>query len=320
MRSAAAVVAGCVIAVTGACGTSDSATTSTASVVTTTQAPPVCGQGTIKMPPIPAELSQKPDPAVTPKDASATTLKTTDLVVGTGAEVKAGDCLTANYVGVLASSGEQFDASWDKQTPFQFEVGAGNVIPGWDQGIPGMKVGGRRRLAIPAALAYGAQGSPPKIPPNANLVFVVDALDVGLPCTVGQAPLPSPLPDPISQKPEVVVNPGDADADQIQTEDLVVGTGAEVKAGDCLVSNYVRALASDPSKTDSSWDRGQGLRFEVGSDQMIKGWNQGIEGMKVGGRRRVVVPAALAYGSKGLPPDIPPDANLVFVVDATAVQ
>lgn len=320
MRSAVAVLVGCTLALTAACGSSDSATTSSRAFVTTTQAAPKCGQGTTKAAAVPEALSQKPDVTVTPKDASATALKTEDLVVGTGAEVKAGDCLTANYVGVLASDGTQFDASWDKKTPFQFEVGAGNVIPGWDQGIPGMKVGGRRRLTIPAALGYGAQGSPPKIPPNANLVFVVDALGVGGPCTLGTEALPSPLPDPIAQKPDVTVNPQDASATQVETEDLVVGTGPEVKAGDCLVTNYVRALASDPSQTISSWDNGKGLRFEVGSEQVVKGWNQGIEGMKVGGRRRLVVPAALAYGSNGVPPDVPPDANLVFVVDAVALQ
>lgn len=308
------------LVLTAACGSSEESTTTTRAAVTTTAAPPVCGQGTPKAPAVPAELAQKPDAAVTPADEKAKKLKTEDLVVGTGPEVKAGDCLTANYVGVLAADGQQFDSSWDKNIPFQFEVGAGNVIPGWDQGIPGMNVGGRRRLTIPADLGYGARGSPPKIPPNANLVFVVDALGVGLPCTIGQADLPAPLPEAIAQKPDVVVEPQDVDATGLSSEDLVVGTGPEVEAGDCLVTNYVRALASDPSKTDSSWDRGKGLRFEFGSGQVIKGWDQGLVGMKVGGRRRLVVPAALAYGSRGVPPDIPPDANLVFVVDAVSAQ
>lgn len=271
-------------------------------------------------PNLPADIAQKPQVTVTPADASATALETQDLVVGTGDEVKTGDCLTTNYVGVLASNGQQFDSSWDKKTPFQVELGTGSVIPGWDQGIPGMKVGGRRRITIPAALGYGARGSPPKIPPNSNLVFVVDAIRVGLPCTVGYTALPSPLPDAIAQKPDVVVDPEDAAATEVRTADIVVGTGPEVRAGDCLVTNYVRTLASDPSKTESSWDKGQGLRFEVGSGQVIKGWDQAIAGMRVGGRREIVVPAALAYGSKGAAPDIPPDANLVFVVDAVAIK
>jgi peptidylprolyl isomerase len=77
---------------------------------------------------------------------------------------------------VLFNGGKEFDASWKRSEPFTFTLGQGKVIPGWDQGVPGMKIGGRRELIIPAALAYGANGSPPTIPPNAPLVFVVDLL------------------------------------------------------------------------------------------------------------------------------------------------
>jgi peptidylprolyl isomerase len=82
------------------------------------------------------------------------------------------------YVGVSFKTGEQFDASWDRGEPFVFQLGAGQVIPGWDQGIQGMKVGGRRRLVIPPDMAYGSRGSPPSIGPNETLVFVVDLLAV----------------------------------------------------------------------------------------------------------------------------------------------
>jgi peptidylprolyl isomerase len=101
-----------------------------------------------------------------------------DIVTGDGPTAEAGDQLTVQYVGVDYETGEQFDASWDNGQPFDFELGAGNVIPGWDEGIEGMKVGGRRELTIPPDLAYGPNGSPPDIGPNATLVFVVDLLDV----------------------------------------------------------------------------------------------------------------------------------------------
>ena len=84
--------------------------------------------------------------------------------------------MTVNYVGVLYKGGKEFDASWKRNEPFTFTLGRGQVIAGWDQGVAGMKVGGRRELIIPAPLAYGAKGSPPTIPPNAALVFVVDLL------------------------------------------------------------------------------------------------------------------------------------------------
>ena len=99
-----------------------------------------------------------------------------NLIVGTGPEAKAGESVTVNYVGALYKGGKVFDASWKRHEPFSFVLGKGQVIPGWDQGVAGMKVGGRRVLIIPAPLAYGTKGSPPTIPPNAALVFVVDLL------------------------------------------------------------------------------------------------------------------------------------------------
>jgi peptidylprolyl isomerase len=116
-------------------------------------------------------------PTVTPPSGPPpTTLVKKDLIVGTGPEAKSGQTVSVNYVGVLYHGGKEFDSSWKRHEPFQFTLGKGAVIPGWDQGIPGMKVGGRRELIIPASLAYGAQGSGSTIPPNAPLVFVVDLL------------------------------------------------------------------------------------------------------------------------------------------------
>jgi peptidylprolyl isomerase len=97
-----------------------------------------------------------------------------DIVKGKGAPSKPGDLLTVQYVGVAFSTGEEFDASWDRGQPFQFVVGNGDVIPGWDRGLVGMRAGGRRMLTIPPELAYGTSGSPPAIGPNETLVFVID--------------------------------------------------------------------------------------------------------------------------------------------------
>jgi peptidylprolyl isomerase len=117
------------------------------------------------------------EPTVTPPSTPAPTkLVTKDLIVGTGPEAKAGDSVTVNYVGVLYKGGKVFDASWKRNETFPFVLGKSQVIPGWEQGIVGMKVGGRRELIIPSGLAYGAKGSPPTIPPNSALIFVVDLL------------------------------------------------------------------------------------------------------------------------------------------------
>ena len=101
-----------------------------------------------------------------------------DLTVGDGDEATPGAKVTVHYVGVSFLTGEQFDASWDRGQPFEFKLGKGQVIPGWDQGVAGMKVGGRRRLTIPSAMAYGARGAGDVIKPHEPLVFVVDLLAV----------------------------------------------------------------------------------------------------------------------------------------------
>jgi FKBP-type peptidyl-prolyl cis-trans isomerase FkpA len=100
-----------------------------------------------------------------------------DLVVGTGVEAVAGKSVTVHYTGTL-QDGSKFDSSVDRGQPFTFTLGAGQVIRGWDEGVAGMKVGGKRKLVIPPGLAYGAQGYPPVIPPNATLTFDVELLDV----------------------------------------------------------------------------------------------------------------------------------------------
>jgi FKBP-type peptidyl-prolyl cis-trans isomerase len=125
----------------------------------------------------PPALSAKPVVKV-PKSCATKQLLTNDLVKGTGQVVQAGQTVTVNYVGVLCKTGVEFDSSWKRNQPFTTALTAGGVIRGWVQGIPGMRVGGRRELIIPAALAYGKAGSPPTIPPNSPLVFVVDLLSV----------------------------------------------------------------------------------------------------------------------------------------------
>jgi len=103
-----------------------------------------------------------------------TELEITDIWEGDGAEANPGDTVRVHYVGVAYSTGEEFDASWNRGDPLQFELGAGHVIAGWDQGVQGMKVGGRRQLVIPPELAYGDQGAGASIAPGETLIFVCD--------------------------------------------------------------------------------------------------------------------------------------------------
>jgi peptidylprolyl isomerase len=143
----------------------------------TTQPKPTPTQAPVaqKVQPGPGEGDLNTKPKI-PKQAGTapTKLVAQDVIVGTGPEAKEGDQVSVQYVGVLHSNGKEFDSSWKRKTPFDFTIGGGNVIQGWDQGVLGMKVGGRRRLIIPADLAYGATGQPPSIPPNSALVFDID--------------------------------------------------------------------------------------------------------------------------------------------------
>ena len=122
-------------------------------------------------------LDEKPEVPKPSGDPPAK-LKIEDIVKGKGKRAKSGDDVTVQYVGVSFTTGEQFDASWDRGQPFAFALGAGQVIPGWDKGVAGMRVGGRRKLTIPPDLAYGPDGQPPTIQPNETLIFVVDLLKV----------------------------------------------------------------------------------------------------------------------------------------------
>jgi peptidylprolyl isomerase len=138
--------------------------------------PPTTPTATTAVKP-PPQLSKEPTVNV-PKTAPPTKLVTKDLITGNGKAATAGSTVTVNYVGVNYKTGKQFDASWNRHQPFTTALANGQVIPGWVQGIPGMKVGGRRELIIPPALGYGAKGAGSSIPPNSTLVFVVDLLSV----------------------------------------------------------------------------------------------------------------------------------------------
>jgi peptidylprolyl isomerase len=135
--------------------------------------------GTVDVERISTDLTEKPEVAQ-PSGAPPAELQTVDIVKGKGKAAKAGDTVSVQYVGNSWSTGTQFDASWDRGSePFSFPLGAGQVIPGWDQGVAGMKKGGRRLLVIPPDLAYGEQSPSPDIGPNETLIFVVDLEKIG---------------------------------------------------------------------------------------------------------------------------------------------
>jgi peptidylprolyl isomerase len=171
MRRALGLLLACLLI--AACGGgSDNKTDESAATPAATDPPP--GKVTVT-----GALGAKPTIKVTPDNPTPPgTMVIKDLHKGKGKAAKPGDKVTVQYVGSLYRDNTVFDNSWDRGQPFPFQLGQGNVIPGWDAGIKGMKVGGRRELVIPPDQAYGAQGSQPKIGPNETLVFVVDLLKI----------------------------------------------------------------------------------------------------------------------------------------------
>jgi peptidylprolyl isomerase len=159
-----------------ACGDDGEDEASAPPASTATEAP---AAGEVDPSAISKDLTEKPA-VEQPSGEPPSELQTTDIVKGKGKAAKAGDIVSVQYVGNSWSTGAQFDASWDRGgEPFQFPLGAGQVIPGWDQGVEGMKRGGRRLLVIPPDLAYGAQSPSPDIGPNETLIFVVDLEQIG---------------------------------------------------------------------------------------------------------------------------------------------
>ena len=212
-------------------------------------------------------------------------LQMKDLKVGKGASASTYDIVKVHYTGTL-TNGKKFDSSRDRNEPFTFVLGTGEVIKGWDKGFAGMKVGGRRKLTIPGNLGYGAAGTPDgSIPANATLIFDVELLGL--------------------HKADLTV--------------LKKGAGAGAAAGDTIVIHYKGTLKNG-KKFDSSYDHGQPISVTLGQTRMIPGFTQALYGFKKGEKAKLVIPAEYGYGSHAMGDVIPANSDLIFELEAVDLK
>jgi len=235
---------------------------------------------------------------------AASGLQYIEIKKGDGPAPKLGEVVSVNYRGFL-EDGTQFDNSYDRGQPFRFALGKGMVIPGWDEGIALMSVGGKAKLIIPPELAYGATGASGVIPPNATLIFEVELMDV--------QPGSPEAPTKVDESDYTVTASG------LKFYDLKVGSGLTPTAGQQVTVDYTGWL-TDGTKFDSSIDRAQTFSFALGTGKVIPGWDEGVATMQVGGKRQLVIPSTLAYGEKGAGGVIPPNATLIFEVELLSAK
>jgi len=216
-----------------------------------------------------------------------------DSTLGQGDTVEPGDFVLAHYTGWVwntetgAKAETPFDSSVERGEPIGFPIGRGMVISGWEQGITGMHVGGKRTLLISPDLAYGPDGRPPVIPANATLMFDVEIVD---------------LP-------------------RVRIEILTAGTGPAAELGDKISVHYTGWLWEDGAKGeqfDSSRDRGRPYDFSLGRGMVIPGWDMALLGMAEGTSARLIIPSVMGYGSRGTG-SIPPNSTLCFDVELVKV-
>ena len=232
-----------------------------------------------------------------------TELVVTDLIDGAGEAAETGDTVTVNYVGVLSADGTEFDNSYDRGSTFPVVLGAGRVIPGWDEGLIGIKVGGRRQLDIPAELAYGDAGSGDTIKPGDAISFIVDAISI----------------DKAVPAPEIDV-PESVGATELGVTDLVEGEHCELAAeGDTVTVQLIAYRGDTGEELQSTWTTGGAIQIPL-AEGTIPGLVDGVVGMGVGGRRQLILPPELGFGADGnVEQGLDATTDLILVVDLVAI-
>ena len=271
-----------------ACGGDDS--TSTTDAPSSTEASAISD---------PADLID--EPTVSLPSEIPTELVITDITEGEGEAAVEGSTVYVYYVGVLSENGKRFDGNFGSD-PYAVTLGVGAVIDDWDQGLIGIKAGGRRQLDIPADLAYGSAGSGDAIPPDSAISFVVDVVAIVPPIDPADAP-------------EITIE-GAENVEVLVSEDLVDGKGDEAKAGSNVLVHIIAFNGATGEELASTWGDPSPVALLLAEGGSLPGLVEGIPGMKVGGRRQLTIPFADAFGAEGNSSmKLPASTDLIVVID-----
>ena len=247
----------------------------------------------------PADLID--EPTVSLPTELPTELLITDITEGEGEAAVEGSTVYVYYVGVLSKDGDRFDGNFGGD-PYAVTLGTGAVIDGWDQGLIGVKAGGRRQLDIPSELAYGASGSGDAIPPDSAISFIVDVVAIVPPIDPADAP-------------DITIK-GAANVDKLVSDDLIDGEGDEAKAGSNVLVHIIAYRADTGEQLASTWGDPSPVALLLKDGGSLPGLIEGIPGMKVGGRRQLTIPFADAFGTDGnTDMKLPASTDLVVVID-----
>lgn len=255
--------------------------------------------------------------------------------LGEGNAVNPGDYVSVHYAGKLFS-GQVFDSSFDRGEPITFKIGIGQVIQGWEKGIPLFRTGGKGTLYLPSKLAYGERGAGGVIPPNSPLIFDVEVVETLDNATYMdrqrelQLKLQAAAEAKRTQQNKIdkeVIEKYVADNKlnvQYTTSGIAYiitqeGEGETIKPGQTATVHYTGKLL-DGTKFDSSKDRNQPFPVQVGANRVIQGWEQGLQLLKKGSAATIILPSALAYGDRGAGGMIRPNTVLLFDIEVLDVQ
>jgi peptidylprolyl isomerase len=263
------------------------------------------------------EPGKKPVVDFKPPVTFATTQsKVLDKGPGKGDEIAENSEVTVNYLGINAADGSEFGSTYDKgDQPAIFTVN--QVIPGFGKGLQGAQAGDRVLITVTPEDAYGESGNGSDIGKNTSVIFVVDVLKVknpAKPVTLTEKDIPKLELDKDGNPTKFVTTPGIPDSvSKLGVAVLKEGKGAKVTSNDTLTVNYLGQIYPDGKVFDESYSTGQPATFPLSN--VIAGWQQGLVGQREGSRVVLVIPSELGYGATGQGKDIPPDSDLIFVVD-----